>query len=122
MKYGKLMVVAVALLSVAVLAGCGVSKDKYDAVTSENAALKEKAAVLVRAKDALKKEYDNLLKEKMDLAIRVETAMNEKNALKAEYDKILDEKVTLQAAHDKLIADSAQQVAGEAVSAPAAQQ
>ena len=88
------------------LAGCGVSKDKYEALLNEKIALEEKANALVKAKDALKDEYDNLLTEKMDLATKVQVMSNEKNAMKGEYDKILDEKIALKAAYDELIAET----------------
>ena len=87
-------------------AGCGVSKNKYEALRNEKIALEEKADVLTRSKDALKNEYDNLLKEKMDLATKLETFSNEKNALKGEYDKLLDEKITLKAEYDKILAEN----------------
>lgn len=95
------------VLCVAVsLAGCGISKDKYETLLNEKIALEEKANVVSRAKDALKNEYDSLLKEKMDLATKLEVVTNEKNAMKGEYDKILDEKITIKAAHDKLVAEN----------------
>lgn len=100
-RLAGLFVIAVSILA---LVGCGVSKDKYDALLGEKITLDEKVSVLTKAKDALKNEYDNLLKEKMDLATKIETLANEKTALKGEYDKILDEKVVLKAAYDKLLA------------------
>ncbi len=99
------LVVAIVFLT-AVLAGCGVSNKKYDALLGEKVALEEKCAVLMRAQDALKNEYDNLLKEKMALSTRFETSANEKKALKDEYDKILGEKIAAKAAYDKLLADT----------------
>ena len=103
MKFFLLFVTAISLVS---LAGCGVPKDKYEALLNEKITLEEKVTVLTASKDALKKEYDNLLKDKMDLATKAETLTNEKTALKGEYDKILDEKITLKAAYDKLLADN----------------
>ena len=85
-----------------VLIGCGVPKDKYEAVLNEKIVLEEKVSVLIRAKEALKNEYDTLLNEKMDVATKLETAVNEKAALKSEYDKLLDEKISLKASYDKL--------------------
>lgn len=92
--------------SAAMLAGCGVSKDKYEAALNEKIAMEERVNVITRSKDALKKEYDNLLAEKMDVATKLETATSEKAALKGEYDKLLDEKVALKAAYDKLVAEN----------------
>lgn len=86
------------------LTGCGVSKNKYEALLNEKIALEEKLNLLTKSRDALRGEYENLLKGKMDLASRVETLTNEKNALKGEYDKLLDEKVSLKAAYDKVSA------------------
>lgn len=103
MKMASLLVLAVLVFA---LAGCGISKEKYDALLNEKIVLEEKANVLTKARDALKNEYDGLLKEKMDLATKLETLANEKNALKAEYNKLLDEKIALKAAYDKIIADS----------------
>jgi transcriptional regulator with XRE-family HTH domain len=103
LRYVRYLVLGVLVLG---LAGCGVSKNKYEALLNEKIALEEKVSVLAKARDALKNEYDNLLKEKMDLATKVETANNEKAALKSEYNKILDEKIALKAAYDKLLADS----------------
>jgi predicted nuclease with TOPRIM domain len=95
------------IISLAIaLAGCGVSKDKYESLLNEKIALEEKVSVLTKARDALKNEYDLLLKEKMDLATKLETVNNEKNALKSEYDKLLDEKIALKAAYDKLQAEN----------------
>jgi predicted nuclease with TOPRIM domain len=94
------------LLSLVTVMGCGVSKDKYEALLNDKIMLEEKASVLAKAKDALKNEYDGLLAEKMNLATQLETAINEKAALKVEYDKILDEKIALKAAYDKLLAES----------------
>ncbi|MCX5686977.1 MAG: hypothetical protein NTW09_05945 [Candidatus Omnitrophica bacterium] len=102
----RLAALFIALISLAGLAGCGVSKNKYEALLNEKIALEEKASVLATARDALKNEYDNLLKEKMDLATKFETLTNEKAALKGEYDKLLDEKITLKAIYDKLLADT----------------
>ncbi len=90
----------------ALLNGCGVPKDKYEAVLNDKIVLEEKVNVLIKAKDALKNEYDALLNEKMDVATKLETAINEKAALKSEYDKILDEKISLRAAYDKLQAET----------------
>jgi predicted nuclease with TOPRIM domain len=101
------LVVAIALCAaVWGVAGCGVPKDKYEALLNEKVVLEEKVAVLATAKDALKKEYDNLLAEKMDVATKLETVTNEKAALKSEYDKILDEKIAVKAAYDALLAES----------------
>jgi len=84
--------------------GCGVSKNKYEALLNEKIALEEKLNLLTKSRDALRGEYENILKEKMDLASKVETLTNEKSALKGEYDKLLDEKVSLKAAYDKISA------------------
>ena len=103
-RMAALVFVSVCLLS---LVGCGVAKDKYEALLNEKIALEEKVNVLTTSKDALKEEYDNLLKEKMGLEKQLEIVSNEKIALKGEYDKILDEKISVRAAYDKLIADTA---------------
>ncbi len=100
-----LFVILIAFVSL-ILVGCGVSKNKYEALLNEKIALEEKVVALAKSKDALKDEYDNLLKEKMDLATNLKTLTNEKAALKGEYDKLLDEKITLKAAYDKLVAES----------------
>ena len=97
------LVVLVTVISFS-LAGCGVSKNKYEALLNERIALEEKLNLLTKSRDALRSEYENLLKDKMDLASKVDTLANEKNALKGEYDKLLDEKVSLKAAYDKLSA------------------
>lgn len=101
------ILLAVVILSS--LAGCGVSKNKYEALLNEKIALEEKVSLITKSRDALRAEYEDLLKEKMDLAAKLETAINEKGALKSEYDKILDEKVTLKAEYDKLAANQAAQ-------------
>lgn len=106
MKSVRLVTLFIIFLSLVALVGCGVSKDKYEALLNEKIALEEKVGVLSTAKDALKNEYDNLLKEKMDLATKLETITNEKTALKGEYDKLLDEKIALKAIYDKLLADT----------------
>lgn len=106
MKFPRLVALFVVLISLAGIVGCGVSKDKYEALLNEKITLEEKVAVLATAKDALKNEYDNLLKEKMDVATKLETVTNEKTALKGEYDKILDEKISVKAAYDKLLAET----------------
>jgi predicted nuclease with TOPRIM domain len=102
-RFAALLCMLVALTA---SAGCGVPKDKYEALLNEKISLEEKANVLARSKDALKKEYDSLLTEKMDLATKLETASSEKAALKGEYDKLLDEKIALKASYDKLIAEN----------------
>ena len=86
------------------LTGCGVSKNKYEALLNEKIALEEKLNLLTKSRDALRIECENLLKDKMSLASKAETLANEKNALKGEYDKILDEKVSLKAAYNKVSA------------------
>lgn len=106
MKLANVLCILVVLCVAVSLAGCGVSKDKYETLLNEKIALEEKVNVIEKAKDALKNEYDNLLKEKMDLSTKLEIVTNEKNALKGEYDKILDEKITIKAAHDKLISEN----------------
>ena len=118
MKSVRLAALLIALISLTGLAGCGVSKDKYEALLNEKIVLEEKADVLATARDALKNEYDNLLKEKMDLAIKFETLTNEKAALKGEYDKLLDEKITLKAVYDKLLADTKSQAMQEKQAEP----
>lgn len=105
MRFTQFASVLLCVLLAVTLAGCGVSKGKYEALLNEKIALEEKVDILIKSKDALKKEYDDLLKEKMDLATRVEVIANEKNALKVEYDKILDEKITIRAEYDKLLAE-----------------
>lgn len=106
MKSVRFFIAVVLCLSVAGLAGCGVSKNKYESLLAEKTFLEEKVVVLTAAKDALKKEYDNLLAEKMDISTKLETVTNEKAALKSEYDKILDEKIAVKAAYDTLITES----------------
>jgi len=107
MRYMKLVtVLLVSCFALASLAGCGVSKEKYDTLLNEKVVLEEKVGLLTTARDALKNEYDNLLKEKMDLSTKLETVTNEKAALKSEYDKILDEKIAVKAAYDTLLAES----------------
>lgn len=105
MKLSKLtsfvVLITFVLLS---LTGCGVSKNKYEALLNEKIALEEKLNLLTKSRDALRSEYENLLKDKMDLASKVETLTNEKNALKSEYDKLLDEKISLKAAYNKVSA------------------
>ena len=105
MKLSKLtsLIVLITVISFS-LTGCGVSKNKYEALLNEKIALEEKLSLLTKSRDALRSEYENLLKDKMDLASRVETLANEKNALKGEYDKLLDEKVSLKAAYNKVSA------------------
>jgi hypothetical protein len=93
------MLIAVISLS---LTGCGVSKNKYEALLNEKIALEEKLSLLTKSRDALRSEYENILKDKMDLASKAETLINEKSALKGEYDRLLDEKVSLKAAYDKV--------------------
>lgn len=106
MRYARFAGVFILVVSIIAMAGCGVSKKKYEALLNEKIALEEKVTILTQAKDALKNEYDNLLKEKMDLATKLETVSNEKTAMKGEYDKILDEKITIKANYDKLLADT----------------
>jgi hypothetical protein len=106
MRSIKIIVPLVLILAAVCVAGCGVSKGKYEAVLGDKILLEEKVAILTKAKEALQAEYDALLKEKMDLATQLEITGNEKAALKAEYDKILDEKIAAKAAYDKLLADT----------------
>lgn len=106
MRLKGISTLAMIAITVAVLSGCGVSKDRYNALMNEKIALEEKVSVLQRSKEALKNEYDNLLKEKMDVATKLESVTNEKGALKVEYDKILDEKVTIRANYDKLLGEN----------------
>lgn len=106
MRYFRSLALFALIVSLFAMAGCGVSKDKYEALLNEKIALEEKVTALEKSKDALKNEYDNLLKEKMDLATKAETLVNEKSAMKGEYDKILDEKISIKAAYDKLLADN----------------
>ena len=103
MKLSKLssFIVLITVISIS-LTGCGVSKNKYEALLNEKIALEEKLNLLTKSRDALRSEYENLLKDKMDLASKVETLTNEKSAFKGEYDKLLDEKVSLKAAYDKV--------------------
>jgi predicted nuclease with TOPRIM domain len=102
----KFLVLAIMVLSLVSMTGCGISKSKYGTLLSEKIALEERVALLTGAKDALKNEYDGLLKQKMELDDKITILTNEKAALKGEYDKILDEKVTLRASYDKLVADT----------------
>lgn len=106
MEKKKLFFLVAAILSFVFLAGCGVSKNKYEALLNEKIALEGKATQLEKAKTALKNEYDKLLDEKMDLAVKLEASISEKKALKDEYDKLLGEKLLLKAAYDKVIAEN----------------
>lgn len=106
MKLIKLLVLVAVCVSLAGVVGCGISKDKYNALLNDKIMLEEKVSVLTKSRDALKNEYDALLKDKMDLSIQVQTLVSEKSALKQEYDKILDEKVALKAEFDKLQASN----------------
>lgn len=107
MKVSRFAGAFLAVSFVAVLlAGCGVPKDKYEALLNEKIVLEEKLSVAVKSKEALKNEYDSLLNEKMDVSTKLTVAINEKAALKTEYDKLLDEKIALKAAYDKLLAAS----------------
>lgn len=117
MRFIKLASLLVAIAFVVTVAGCGVPKDKYNALLNEKVALEEKLNVLTQARDAMQKEYDVIVKEKVDLATQLETAVNEKAALKVEYDKILDEKVSLKAAYDKITGAGVKQVEGAVSSA-----
>lgn len=108
LKVASFVILAIIVLSS--LSGCGVSKNKYEALLNEKMALEEKLNLITKSRDALRAEYENLLKEKMDLAAKLETDANEKNALKSEYDKLLDEKVKLKAAYDKIAAVQGQAV------------
>ena len=99
-------ILLVLCMSLASLAGCGASKDKYEALLNEKVVLEEKVGILATARDALKSEYDNILKEKMDISTKLEIVTNEKAVLKSEYDKILDEKIAIKAAYDMLLAES----------------
>lgn len=113
LKLTTLLILCVIVLSA--ITGCGVSKNKYDALLNEKIALEEKLNLLTKSRDALRTEYESLLKDKMDLAARLETFANEKHALKEEYDKLLDEKVVLKAAYDKTVAgQEAKAVQGKA--------
>ena len=103
------LLILIAFVS-SVVAGCGVSKNRYEALMNEKIALEEKLNILTKSRDALRAEYENLLKEKMDIASKLETAANEKNALKSEYDKLLDEKVTLKAAYDKITSQESKDI------------
>ena len=103
MKFIKSAALLVSVVfALTAISGCGVSKNKYEALLNEKIALEEKLSMLTKSRDALRLEFENLLKEKMDLAAKLETATNEKAVLKTEFDKLLDEKVTLKAAYDKL--------------------
>lgn len=109
------LIILIGFVSIAV-AGCGVSKNKYEALMNEKIALEEKLNIITKSRDALRAEYENLLKEKMDLAAKAETALSEKNALKSEYDKLLDEKVALKAAYDKITGQEPKEFRGKAAS------
>lgn len=104
MRLSKPVTLLTLIVLLSALTGCGVSKNKYEALLNEKIGLEEKLSLITKSRDALRAEYENLLKEKMDLSARLETATNEKNALKGEYDKLLDEKVTLKASYDKIAA------------------
>lgn len=108
MNFLKTAILVMLVIFVAsAVTGCGVSKNKYEALLNEKIALEEKLNILTKSRDVLRAEYENLLKEKMDLATKAETTVNEKLALKSEYDKLLDEKVVLKAAYDKIAAQGA---------------
>ena len=76
MKFTKAFSLLAIVLSLAVISGCGVSKDKYEALLNEKIILEEKVTAVTKSRDALKNEYDNLLKEKMDLATKAEVVNN----------------------------------------------
>ena len=106
MRSLRLVALFIVLVSLVGMVGCGVSKDKYEALLNEKIALEEKVTALTTAKEALKNEYGNVLKEKMDLTAQMATMTSERAALKGEYDKILEEKISLKAAYDKLQAEA----------------
>jgi predicted nuclease with TOPRIM domain len=104
MKFFKTATLLILVFSLCALTGCGVPKNKYEALLNEKMALEEKLNMVTKSRDALRAEYENLLKDKMDLSAKLETATNEKSALKDEYGKLLDEKVSLKAVYDKVAA------------------
>ena len=108
-RCAKYFLLAITVMSLVSLTGCGVSKAKYETLLNDKITLEEKVSVLEKAKDALKSEYDNLLNQNMELGTKLTTLTNEKAALKGEYDKILDEKITLKAAYDKPLAETKSQ-------------
>ncbi|OGW76907.1 MAG: hypothetical protein A3C51_04570 [Omnitrophica bacterium RIFCSPHIGHO2_02_FULL_46_20] len=101
-KFLKPAILLILVVFLSALTGCGVSKNKYEALLNEKIALEGKLDIITKSRDALRAEYENLLKEKIDLSAKLETATNEKNALRGEYNKILDEKVALKAVYDKI--------------------
>lgn len=107
MRFAKTATLLILVVFVSTLTGCGVSKNRYEALLNEKIALEEKVGLVTKSRDALRLEYENLLKEKMDLATKLETVTNEKGALKSEYDKLLDEKVSLKAEYEKLASSQA---------------
>lgn len=101
-RFLKPAILLILVVFLSVLTGCGVSKNKYEALLNEKIALEEKLDLITKSRDALRTEYENLLKEKIDLSAKLETETNEKNALRSEYNRLLDEKVALKASYNKI--------------------
>lgn len=101
-RFLKPAILLILVVFLSALTGCGVSKNKYEALLNEKIALEEKLDLITKSRDALRTEYENLLKEKIDLSAKLETETNEKNALRSEYNRLLDEKVALKASYNKI--------------------
>lgn len=101
-RFLKPAILLILVVFLSTLIGCGVSKNKYEALLNEKIALEEKLDLITKSRDALRAEYENLLKEKIGLSVKLETETNEKNALRGEYNKLLDEKVALKASYNKI--------------------
>jgi DNA polymerase III alpha subunit (gram-positive type) len=115
---------AIILVTAAILTGCGVAQDDYDSVVAQKNSLQSESAMLKTERDTLQTQYD-ALKTEHD-ALVAETAdwlalSNEEKAAaaaKAEADRIAAEKVAQKAAEEKAAAE-AEEAAKKAAEAAA---
>ncbi len=91
------------VLAVLFLAGCGVSKEKYNELRRERDKLRDQVTVLTKEKGDLEKEKETVKEELAESRSKLAEALGEKSALREEYDRLVDIKISLKNDHDRLL-------------------
>lgn len=98
MKYFKWLLagLSVLILTLVLLAGCGVSKSDYEALQAEKTALETEKTALQAEKQTLQNDYDLLTTEHEALQTEKSTLEAEKQNLTADYGQLNTQHETLQ--------------------------
>jgi len=94
---------AIFVLLLFLVSGCGISKNKYNELLREKEELNDRLTMAMTETGNLKRGNEKLTTELSTARTELEKALGEKIALRQEFDRLVDEKVTLKNEHDRFL-------------------